>query len=69
MGLLTHCILVDSSTVICQRSPFITFGILGLFCRFYSILMEILLANTVDPDQTPPDVASDLGLVGWLIRV
>ena len=27
-------------------------------CTFYSIL----LANNVDPDQTPHDVASDLGL-------
>ena len=34
-----------------------------LFCRFYSIfLWKILLANNVDPDQTPHYVASDLGL-------
>ena len=51
----THCILVDSSTYICWTSPFV---ILGVFFRFYSIL----LANTVDPDQTPHYVASDLGL-------
>ena len=35
----------------------------GLFYRLYSIfLRKILLANTVDPDQTPHYVASDLGL-------
>ena len=33
----------------------------GLFCCFYSIFDKILLANTVDPDQTPHIVASDLG--------
>ena len=29
---------------------------------FFLFLMEILLANTVDPDQTPHPVASELGL-------
>ena len=34
-----------------------------LFCCFYSIFgLKILLANNVDPDQTPHIVASDLGL-------
>ena len=37
-------------------------GVSGLFCRFYSILMENLLANIVEPDQLPLFVASDLGL-------
>ena len=32
--LLTHCILVDSSTVICWTSPVVILGVLGLFCRF-----------------------------------
>ena len=36
----THCILVDSSTVICWTSPFVILGVSGLFCHFYSILME-----------------------------
>ena len=36
--LLTHCILVDSSTLICWTSPFVSKRVLGLFCRFYSIL-------------------------------
>ena len=29
---------------------------------FFSIFVKILLANNVDPDQTPRYVASDLGL-------
>ena len=33
--LLTHCILVDSSTVICWKSPFIILGMSGLFYCFY----------------------------------
>ena len=40
-GLLsTHCILVDSSTVICLTSPFVILGVSGLLCHFYSFLME-----------------------------
>ena len=59
---LTHCILVDSSTVICGMSPFVSFGVLGLFCQFHSIFVENpQLANNVDPDQAPHYVASDLG--------
>ena len=39
------------------------FGVSGLFGRSYFILMEqILLAKSVDPDQTSHYVASDLGL-------
>ena len=42
----------------------------GLFCRFYSIFDEkIVLAKTVDSDQTPHDVASDLGLHCLLINL
>ena len=33
----SHCILVNSSTVICWTSPFDNLGVLGLFCNFYSI--------------------------------
>ena len=36
--LLTHCILVDSSTVICCTSLFVILGVPGLFCHVYSIL-------------------------------
>ena len=35
--ILTHCIVVDSSTVICWRSPFLILGVSGLFCHIYSI--------------------------------
>ena len=48
---VTHCILVDSSTVICWTSLFVILGVIGLFCSFYSILMEILLANKLGLDQ------------------
>ena len=52
---LFHCYIWTSS--------FDILGVSGLFRRFYSIfLRKILLANNVDPDQTPHDVASDLGL-------
>ena len=47
---LTHCILVDSSTVICWASPFVILGVSDLFCRFYFI------------SDGKSDVASDLGL-------
>ena len=32
------------------------------FFAFIIFLMKILIANNVDPDQTPHNVASDLGL-------
>ena len=35
--LLTHCIMVDSSTVIRWTSPFAILEVLGSFCRFYSV--------------------------------
>ena len=60
---LAHCILVDTSTVICWVSPFVILGVSGQFCHFYFIFAgKILLANTVDPDQRPHHVVSDLGL-------
>ena len=34
---LTHCILVDSSTVVYWRSPFVILGVSDLFCYVYSI--------------------------------
>ena len=58
LDFLTHCVLVDHSIVTCWTSPFVILRESGLFCRFYSSL----LANSVDPDQTPHDVAPDLGL-------
>ena len=50
-------------TGMCWTSPFVVLGVSGLFSRFYSIFDgKILLANTVDLDQTPHYVASDLGM-------
>ena len=43
-------------------SPFVILGVPGLFLLYYSVLIENLLANTVDPDQMPHYEASDLGL-------
>ena len=52
---------MDSSTVICWTSPFVISGVSGLSIIFF-FGWEILLANNVDPDQVPHDVASDLSL-------
>ena len=43
----THCILVDSSTVICWKSPFVILGVSGLFCRFYYNFDGKILLQTV----------------------
>ena len=59
---LTHCILVDFSTFICWTNPFVILGVSGLLLLLFYFGWKILLANTVDPDQMPPYVASDLGL-------
>ena len=49
--------------MICWTSLFVILGVSGLFCPFNAIVDEkTLLANIVDHDQTPHDVASDLGL-------
>ena len=79
------CILVYSSTGICWTSPFVILGVSSLFCRFYffvilgvsglfcrfyfTLIKKILIANTVDPDQTPHYVASDLGLHCWPVTL
>ena len=49
-GRLFHCFMLES--------PFV---ILGVKISFVAFIL-FLLANNVDPDQTPHDVASDLGL-------
>ena len=54
-GGLFHCYMLDES--ICPFRG--VWSILSLFSMF---LWKILLANTVDPDQMPHYVASDLGL-------
>ena len=57
--LLTYWLPVDSSTVICWMSLFCHFRVIRSVFYFW---WKILLANTVDPDQMPHYVASDLGL-------
>ena len=37
LGYITHCILVDSSTVVYWMSLFVILRVSGLFCRLYSI--------------------------------
>ena len=60
---LTHCILVDTSSVICWMSPFVILGVSGLLCHFYSIFDGKSCEQTnVGSDQMPHYVASDLGL-------
>ena len=63
-GTLTHCILVDSSTVSCLTTPFVILGLLGLFCHFLFLMEKSVSKHfySVDPDQMPHYVASDLGL-------
>ena len=34
--LLTHCILIGSSTAICWTSPFVILGVSGLYCHLFS---------------------------------
>ena len=54
---------MSSPTVICWTNPFVVLAASVLFCHFYSIFDgKIPLTNTVDPDQMPHDVASDMGL-------
>ena len=53
---------MDFSIIICWTSPFVILGVLGLFYRFNFILDENPVSDSVDSDQTPHYVASDLGL-------
>ena len=54
---------MDSSTVICRMSPFIILGVSGQFLLLlFYFGWKILLAKSVDPDQTSHYVMSDLGL-------
>ena len=45
---LTHCILVDSSTV--GQVHYVILGCQAYFVAFILFMMEIQLANDVDPD-------------------
>ena len=58
---------MDSSTIIHWTIPFVILGVFDLFCCFYygNFIVfgwKLLLANSVDPDQTPHYVTSDLDL-------
>ena len=50
---LTHCILVDSSIIICWMSPFVILGVYGwsILSLLFYFLWNILFANNVDLDQ------------------
>ena len=54
-GPLTHCILVDSSTVICWMSPFVILGASVLFVTYILLLIKNLVSKQCRP-------GSDLGL-------
>ena len=55
-GRLFHCFMLDESICHCRYECQV------YFVTFILFLIKILLANTVDPDQTPHYVASDLVL-------
>ena len=60
---LTHCSLVDFSTLRYWKSPFaikVVFSV--IFLGLFSSGQKLLLANSGDPDQTLHYAASDLGL-------
>ena len=60
---LTHCKLVDSSTVARWTSPFVILEVSGLFCNIYFISDGNSFKQTQwGPEQTPHYVTSDLGL-------
>ena len=44
---LTHCILVDSSTVICWTQQFVILGVFCLLKRFYSSFDGKLCQHTM----------------------
>ena len=72
MLILTHCIIVDSSTVVCWTSLFVSLGVSGLICCFYSILIKTPeLVNSLDPDQTFCRIWSGSALFAYmtLLRV
>ena len=54
---------MEYAILINRTSPFSILGVSGVLFHFYFISLEkFVLANSVDPDQTPQTVVSDLGL-------
>ena len=63
MTLLTHCILVDSSTVNMLDESICDFwGVRSILSLLFYFSWKILLANNVGPGQTSHYVMSDQGL-------
>ena len=60
--LLTHLYRVDSSTLIVQTGLFPAEGVFGKIYYYLCYRHSWSLANSVNPDQTPQNAASDLGL-------
>ena len=62
-GSLTHLCRVDSSTLTLWTGPFPVKGLSGKFLLLpWFTEIPVLYAKSIDPDQTPWSVASDLGL-------
>ena len=47
---LTHCVLVDSSSVICWTSPFVILGVWVYFVALILFMMTHSVSKNVDPD-------------------
>ena len=64
MWILTYLCLVDSSIILFRKVHFKVKSVLYVFFIVSSFIVEIHVLNTnsVDPDQTPRSVASDLRL-------
>ena len=46
---VAHCILVDTSTVVCWTSPFVILGMSGFFVTFILFLMENSVSKQCKP--------------------
>ena len=54
---------MDFSTLLYWKSPFAIKGVLGVISLgLFGSRQKLLLANSGDPDQTPHNAVSDLGL-------
>ena len=59
---LTHCSLMDFSTLIYWKSICYLRGMRGNFLGLFGSRQKLLLANSGDPDQMLHNAVSDLGL-------
>ena len=62
--LVNHLSQMGWSTLFSRKSPFPILGLFGsvFFLFFFKFYLITLQANSEDPDQTPHDAVSDLGL-------